>query len=268
MDKQFLIAFSITLLAGLSTVVGSLVVFFNHSKKLGWLSFSMAFASGVMLYVTFVEIIRSSMEIFLQDNGKTNFFITNHYLNLILFFLVGCGVAVLIEKLLPDQKINNQIGKSFSTKKKIYRSGLLIAISLALHNFPEGIITFMECYTNLISGLAIALAIALHNIPEGMSISVPIYHATGSKKKAVWYTALSGVTEPIGALFCFYLIKDGLNPFIEAAIMSFVGGIMVFIAIFVLIPMSLEYKSKFQHVFGLISGIVIIGLSILMMDSI
>ena len=268
MDKQFLIAFSITLLAGLSTVVGSLVVFFNHSKKLGWLSFSMAFASGVMLYVTFVEIIPSSMEIFLQDNGKTNFFITNHYLNLILFFLVGCGVAVLIEKLLPDQKINNQIGKNFSTKKKIYRSGLLIAISLALHNFPEGIITFMECYTNLISCLAIALAIAFHNIPEGMSISVPIYHATGSKKKPVWYTALSGVTEPIGALFCFYLIKDGLNPFIEAAIMSFVGGIMVFIATFVLLPMSLEYKSKFQHVFGLISGIVIIGLSILMMDSI
>ena len=268
MDKQFLIAFSITLLAGLSTVLGSLVVFFNHSKKLGWLAFSMAFASGVMLYVTFVELIPSSLEIFLHDNGDTNFFITNHYLNLTLFFLVGCGVAVLIEKLLPDQKINNQIGKSFSTKKKIYRSGLLIAISLALHNFPEGIITFMECYTNLISGLAIALAIALHNIPEGMSISVPIYHATGSKKKAVWYTALSGVTEPIGALFCFYLIKDGLNPFIEAAIMSFVGGIMVFIATFVLLPMSLEYKSKFQHGFGLISGVVIIGLSILMMDSI
>tara|TARA_Y100000991_G_C21942582_1_gene335989 strand:- start:506 stop:1312 length:807 start_codon:yes stop_codon:yes gene_type:complete len=268
MDKQFLIAFSVTLLAGLSTVVGSLVVFFNNSKKLGWLSFSMAFASGVMLYVTFVEIIPSSLEIFLHDNGDTNFFINNHYLNLTLFFLVGCGVAVLIEKLLPDQKINNQIGKNFSTKKKIYRSGLLIAISLALHNFPEGIITFMECYTNLISGLAIALAIALHNIPEGMSISVPIYHSTGSKKKAIWYTALSGVTEPIGALFCFYLIKDGLNPFIEAAIMSFVGGIMVFIATFVLLPMSLEYKSKFQHVFGLISGIVIIGLSILMMDSI
>ena len=267
MDNSFLFAFSITLLAGLSTVIGSFVVFFRRSLKTGWLSFSMSFAAGVMLYVSFIEILPNSILLFKESENTTNFFITNNYIKLILFFCIGCLIAVFIEKLLPDQKINDQIGKNFNTKKKIYRSGLLIALSLAFHNFPEGLITFMECYTNLFSGLAIALAIALHNIPEGMSISVPIYHATGSRKKAVFYTALSGITEPIGALFCYFLIKDGLDPFLEASIMSFVSGIMVFISLFVLIPMSLEYKTKLQHITGLISGSLIIGLSILMLNN-
>lgn len=267
LDNSFLFAFSITLLAGLSTVIGSFVVFFKKSLKTGWLSFSMSFAAGVMLYVSFVEILPNSILMFKESQNSVDFFITNNYVNLILFFLIGCLLAVFIEKLLPDQKINDQIGKNFTTKRKIYRSGLLIALSLAFHNFPEGIITFMECYTNLFSGLAIAIAIALHNIPEGMSISVPIYHATGSKKKAVLYTALSGVTEPIGALFCYFLIKDGLDPFVEASIMSFVSGIMVFISLFVLIPMSIQYKTKFQHVTGILSGSLIIGLSILMLNS-
>lgn len=267
MDQSFLFAFSITLLAGLSTVLGSLVVFFTSSTKTGWLSFSMSFAAGVMLYVSLIEIIPSSIELFDESKGSVEFFINNTYINLIVFLALGCLIAIVIEKLLPDQKINEQIKKKINVKRKIYRSGLLIALSLAFHNFPEGIITFMECYTNLFSGLAIALAIALHNIPEGMSISVPIYHATGSKRKAVLYTALSGITEPIGALFCYFLIKDGLEPFVEASVMSLVSGIMVFIALFVLIPMSWEYKTRYQHISGLLCGCVIIGLSIMMLNN-
>ena len=265
MDRAFLIAFSITLLAGLSTDFGSFIVLFNKSKKTSWLSFSMSFAAGVMLYISFVEIIPDSIHVFSDQNAT--FFISNAYLNFGLFFLSGCALALFLEKVLPDHKISEKIGIGISSKRKIYRTGVLIAISLAIHNFPEGIITFMECYTNLFSGLALALAIALHNIPEGMSISVPILHATGSKKKAIFYTALSGITEPIGALFCYLLIKDGIQPFTEAALMSAVGGIMVFISIFVLMPLSVSYKENKQPLIGFISGCFIIGLSIFLMNS-
>ena len=265
MDKAFLVAFSITLLAGLSTVFGSFIVLFSKSKKTSWLSFSMSFAAGVMLYISFVEIIPDSIHVFKIQN--TDFFTSNAYINFALFFLTGSGLAFLLEKVLPDHKISEKISTGISTKRRIYRTGVLIAISLAIHNFPEGIITFMECYTNLISGLALALAIALHNIPEGMSISVPILHATGSKKKAILYTALSGITEPIGALFCYMIIKGGIKPFTEAAMMSAVGGIMVFISIFVLMPLSIQYKENRQPLFGFISGCTIIGLSIFLMNS-
>ncbi len=265
MDKAFLVAFSITLLAGLSTVIGSLIVLFNKSQKKSWLSFSMAFAAGVMLYISFVEIIPDSIHVFKNQNAT--FFISNAYINFGLFFLSGCALALFLEKFLPDHKISDKINSGLSTKRKIYRSGILIAISLAIHNFPEGIITFMECYTNLFSGLALALAIALHNIPEGMSISVPILHATGSKKKAIIYTALSGITEPIGALFCYLMIKDGINLFTEAAIMSGVGGIMVFISVFVLMPISIDYKQNKQPLIGFITGCFIIGFSIFLMNS-
>ena len=118
------------------------------------------------------------------------------------------------------------------------------------------------------SGIVIGFAIALHNIPEGMSISVPIYHATGSKRKAILYTALSGVTEPLGALFCYFLIlQNGLNPYVEACIMSIVSGIMVFISLFVLLPMSIEYNKKYQHVSGVLVGSLVIGVSIYMLNN-
>lgn len=266
MDSKLLFAFLITLIAGLSTVIGGLVVLFNNSNKLSWLSFSMSFAAGVMIYVSLVEIIPGSLEIFQEKSESLNF--KSPYINLFIFFALGCLIAIIIEKLMPDQQISKQIDKNFTSKKKIYRSGLLIALSLAFHNFPEGIITFMESYHNIFSGIVIGFAIALHNIPEGMSISVPIYHATGSKKKAILYTALSGVTEPLGALFCYFLIlQNGLNPYVEACIMSVVSGIMVFISLFVLLPMSIEYNKKYQHVSGIIVGSLVIGLSIYMLNN-
>ena len=265
MDSKLLFAFLITLIAGLSTVIGGLVVLFNKSKKLSWLSFSMSFAAGVMIYVSLVEIIPGSFEMFEKSESL---YIKSPYLNLFIFFALGCLIAIIIEKLMPDQQISKQIGKNFASKKKIYRSGLLIALSLAIHNFPEGIITFMESYQNIFSGIVIGFAIALHNIPEGMSISVPIYHATGSKKKAILYTALSGVTEPLGALFCYFLIlQNGLDPYVEACIMSIVSGIMVFISLFVLLPMSIEYNKKYQHVSGIIVGSLVIGVSIYMLNN-
>ena len=261
MDTQLFFAFLITLIAGLSTVIGGLVVLFNKSNKLSWLSFSMSFAAGVMIYVSLVEIIPGSIEMF-QNNSESP------YLNLFIFFALGCLIAIIIEKFLPDQQISKQIDKNFASKKKIYRSGLLIALSLAFHNFPEGIITFMESYNNIFSGIVIGFAIALHNIPEGMSISVPIYHATGSKRKAILYTALSGVTEPLGALFCYFLIlQNGFNPYVEACIMSIVSGIMVFISLFVLLPMSIEYNKKYQHVSGILVGSLVIGVSIYMLNN-
>ena len=136
---------------------------------------------------------------------------------------------------------------------------------MALHNFPEGMVTFIGSVNDLSFGLVIGFAIALHNIPEGMAISVPIYHATGSKRKAFLYATLSGLTEPLGALFCYFVINSFLDAFLTAAIMSVVSGIMIFISIFVLLPLSYQYKGKLEHVIGLFTGMFVIGISIYLM---
>ena len=261
MEQTYLIPFLITLFAGLSTTIGALVVFFVNTEKLNWLSFTMSFAAGVMLYVSFVEILPESYLEFKHTKNQNTALIY-----VIGFFVFGALFAIFTDKLLPEQKINNQVNKNITSKnKKIYRSGILIALTMALHNFPEGIVTFIGSINDLSFGLVIGLAIALHNIPEGMAISVPIYHASGSKKKAFFYSALSGFTEPLGALFCYFVINSYLDDFVTAAVMSIVSGIMIFISIFVLMPLSFEYKDKYEHVFGLFIGMVIIGISIYLM---
>ena len=261
MEYSYLIPFLITLFAGLSTALGGLVVFFGNTKKLNWLSFTMSFAAGVMLYISFVEILPESFIEF-----SSNYNTTNALLYVFGFFIIGVAFAVFTDKLLPEQRINNQLNKSFKSKNnKIYRSGLLIALTMALHNFPEGIVTFIGSVNDLSFGLIIGFAIALHNIPEGMAISVPIYHATGSKRKAFLYAALSGITEPLGALFCYFVINSYLDVFVTAAIMSIVSWIMIFISFFILIPLSFEYKGKLEHVYGLVTGMIVIGISIYLM---
>ena len=261
MEQSYLIPFLITLFAGLSTTLGGLVVFFGNTKKLNWLSFTMSFAAGVMLYVSLIEILPESYFEFKHTNDQNT-----ALLYVLGFFIFGVLFGVFTDKILPEQKINNQVNKSInSNNKKIYRSGILIALTMALHNFPEGIVTFIGSVNDLSFGLVIGLAIALHNIPEGMAISVPIYHSTGSKKKAFLYAALSGFTEPLGALFCYFVINSYLDDFLTAAIMSIVSGIMIFISIFVLMPLSFEYKDKYEHIIGLVIGMVVIGISIYLM---
>ena len=261
MEQTYLIPFLITLFAGLSTALGGLVVFFGNTEKLNWLSFTMSFAAGVMLYVSFVEILPESYLEFKHNNDQNT-----ALLYVLGFFVFGTLFAIFTDKLLPEQKINSQVNKSITSKNnKIYRSGILIALTMALHNFPEGIVTFIGSVNDISFGLVIGLAIALHNIPEGMAISVPIYHATGSKKKAFLYSALSGFTEPLGALFCYFVINSYLDDFLTAAVMSIVSGIMIFISIFVLMPLSFEYKDKYEHILGLVIGMVVIGISIYLM---
>lgn len=261
MEQSYLIPFLITLFAGLSTALGGLIVFFGNTEKLNWLSFTMSFAAGVMLYISFVEILPESFLEFRHSHNKIN-----ALLYVLGFFVTGVAFAIVTDKLLPEHKINNQLNKNFNSKNtKIYRSGLLIALTMALHNFPEGIVTFIGSVNDLSFGLIIGFAIALHNIPEGMAISVPIYHSTGSKRKAFLYAALSGITEPLGALFCYFVINSFLDDFVTASIMSIVSGIMIFISFFVLLPLSFEYKQKLEHVFGLFSGMIVIGISIYLM---
>ena len=261
MEQTYLMPFLITLFAGLSTALGGLVVFFGNTEKLNWLSFTMSFAAGVMLYVSFVEILPESYLEFKHNNDQNT-----ALLYVLGFFVFGTLFAIFTDKFLPEQKINSQVNKSITSKNnKIYRSGILIALTMALHNFPEGIVTFIGSVNDISFGLVIGLAIALHNIPEGMAISVPIYHATGSKKKAFLYSALSGFTEPLGALFCYFVINSYLDDFLTAAVMSIVSGIMIFISIFVLIPLSFEYKDKYEHILGLVIGMFVIGISIYLM---
>ena len=261
MEQTYLIPFLITLFAGLSTALGGLVVFFGNTEKLNWLSFTMSFAAGVMLYVSFVEILPESYLEFKHTNDQNT-----ALLYVLGFFVFGTLFAIFTDKLLPEQKINSQVNKSITSKNnKIYRSGILIALTMALHNFPEGIVTFIGSVNDISFGLVIGLAIALHNIPEGMAISVPIYHATGSKKKAFLYSALSGFTEPLGALFCYFVINSYLDDFLTAAVMSIVSGIMIFISIFVLMPLSFEYNDKYEHILGLVIGMFVIGISIYLM---
>ena len=143
-------------------------------------------------------------------------------------------------------------------------TGIYAAIAIAIHNFPEGIATFTAALTDSSLGIAVAVAIAIHNIPEGIAVSVPIYYATGDKKKAFWYSFLSGVSEPIGALLAWLILMPYLTPSLFGILFAGVAGIMVFIALDELLPAAREYGEAHLSIYGLFAGMAVMAVSLLL----
>jgi len=268
-SSDLLIAFGLTLLAGLSTGIGSTIAFFAKRTSKRFLSLALGFSAGVMIYISFVEIFFEAMDILSSEVGSK----MGHLFTVSAFFAGMLAIAI-IDKIVPsfenphELKLVEEISKHEEQRKrsKLMRMGLLSAVAIAIHNFPEGLVTFFAAIKDIKLGLPIAIAIAIHNIPEGIAISVPIYHATGSKKKAFKYSFLSGLAEPIGALVGFFILLPFLNNFIFGLVFASVAGIMVFISLDHLLPAAREYGKPHLALYGLIGGMAVMAASLIILS--
>ncbi|MFA8300070.1 MAG: zinc transporter ZupT [Hyphomicrobiales bacterium] len=265
--ENLLIAFALTLFAGLSTGIGSVLAFFTKRTNTRFLSVALGFSAGVMIYVSFVEIIAKAKEELVSYYGESK----GEWVTAISFF-GGILLIAIIDKLIPSaenphevKKVENiKAGKAKGSKAKLMRMGIFTALAIGIHNFPEGLATFTAALSNPELGIAIAFAIAVHNIPEGIAVSAPIYYATGNKKKAFWFSFLSGLAEPVGAVIGYLLLMPFMGPMTFGIIFAGVAGIMVFISIDELLPAAREYGEHHLSIYGLIAGMVVMALSLLM----
>jgi len=255
------LAFGLTTIAGLSTGIGSLIALLAKRTNTKFLCASLGFSAGVMLYVSFMEMIPTAKAELIQCfSDKTG------VLFLILAFFGGIGLITLIDMLIP--KMNNphemqgveDMGKNGN--QSLHRVGILVALSLAIHNFPEGIAAFTSALNELSVAIPITVAIAIHNIPEGIAVSVPIYHATGNKRKAFWLSFLSGLTEPFGALIAYLFLIPFWSPMINGIILAAVSGIMVYISLDELLPTAEKYGEHHISISGLIVGMIVMAFSL------
>lgn len=264
--QNIVTAFLFTLFAGLSTGIGGALIFFTKRTNTKYLTFSLGLSAGVMLYISFVEMFQEARHA-LAVYGETwgEIWVTVSFFSGIL--LVG-----IIDKLVPESN-NPHEPKNFgakaqhSTNNRLQKVGVLTMIAIAIHNFPEGIATFATAAFDPSLGIAIAVAVAIHNIPEGLAIASPIYYATGNKKKAFWYSLLSGLAEPVGALFAFIFLMPILrsNPETIGVIMAAVAGIMVYISLDELLPTAEEFGEHHLSIFGLITGMAIMAISLILL---
>ncbi len=260
------LAFSLTMLAGLTTAIGGAIAFITKKDNLKALSIGLGFSAGVMIFVSLVDIIPSSEKLL-----KINF---PEIFQWLVYggFILGILVSVLIDYFLPDhidaEELLNPDAPEDKEKKshyKLKRAGMLTAIAICVHNFPEGMATFLTTTQDVTLGISVALAIAIHNIPEGIAVALPIYHVTGKKRYAMLYAALSGITEPIGALVGMFIFGLFLPQVLIGFLMASVAGIMTYISFDTLLPLSKEYGNWHLTIVGIISGILFIWLSLILL---
>jgi ZIP family zinc transporter len=295
------IALGLTLFAGMATGIGSAIAFTAKRTNYRFLSVATGFSAGVMLYVSFVEIFYKGVDALTETYGDY----WGHWINAASFF-GGVLLIGLVDNLIPEADNPHETPSEAQTaplhdptapypssgwnpelsgkgeitdtevqspsEKKLLRMGLFTALAIAIHNFPEGLATFLAALQDPSLGIAIAIAIALHNIPEGISVSVPIFYATGDRRKAFIYSVLSGLAEPVGAGIAYIVIRlivGGSDGVIPAQLMGIlfggVAGIMVYISLDELLPTSRAYGKGHDSLLGLVGGMAVMALSLLLM---
>ncbi len=258
-SENILMAMALTGLAGLSTGIGSLLALFARTGGRSFLSTSLGFSAGVMIYVSMVEIFSKSRHMLSVCHGdKLGTIIC------VAAFFAGIFLIGVIDRLVPSYENPHEFHKSGELDPlKLKRMGLMAAFAIAIHNFPEGFATFMSALNDPKLGIAVAVAVALHNIPEGVSVSVPIAYATGSKKKAFYYSFLSGLAEPLGALIGYLVLRPFMSDTLVAVVFASVAGIMVFISLDELLPTAQEYGEHHLSIYGLVAGMLVMAVSLI-----
>jgi ZIP family zinc transporter len=260
-----LFAFGLTMFAGLSTGIGSAIAFFTKQTNTKFLSLALGFSAGVMIYVSFVEILSKAKDELVISLGERG----GNWATAGAFF-AGILFIAIIDKLVPSAenpheiKTVEEVQDITGKKHKLMRMGLFTALAIAIHNFPEGLATFTAALTDPSLGIAIAVAIAIHNIPEGIAVSVPIAYATGNKKKAFWMSFSSGLAEPVGALVGWLILMPFMSATVFGVLFAGVAGIMVFISIDELLPSAREYGEHHLSIYGLVAGMVVMAVSLLL----
>jgi ZIP family zinc transporter len=255
-------AFILTLLAGMSTTIGSFIALFAKRTNIKLLSFSLGFSAGVMIFISFADLLPASKSAFTAHLGNTKGSIMA-----VICLVGGLFIAAIIDKLIPsfdDPKFTKKVEISSrpENSSSLVRMGVVSAIALTMHNFPEGIATFMAGYADINLGIPVAFAVALHNIPEGIAVSIPIYYGTGKRFKALKYSVLSGLSEPLGAVAAYFILAPFINDLLLAGIFAAVAGIMIYISFDELLPSAEKYSKHFTSFLGVIAGMLLMGIGL------
>lgn len=256
MPSSSLYAFILSFLAGISTLIGAFIIFFDKNKNSRVVVLSLSFAAGVMICVSLTDLLPNSYK--LISNINNSFY---KILLVLIFMVIGIIISMTIDKYIPT----NFEAKD---KKNLYKIGIISMIAIIMHNIPEGIATFITSTNNIKLGITLTIAIALHNIPEGISIAIPIYHSTGNKKRAFLYAFISGISEIFGAIISFLFLKKYVTNQIMAYLYAIIAGIMIHISIYELLPGA--YKENNNSLNKIIKyfiiGFIIMILSHLLMS--
>ncbi len=250
-------AVALTILAGLSTGIGSAIAYLIRKPRIAYLAFSLGLSAGVMIYISFMELLPRALHSVGEFWGLGAFFF-------------GIAVIGLIDMLTPGPKNPHEYeGIDAPTAprqdKDLMRAGLLTALAIGVHNFPEGLATFASTLSDVRLGLFIAIAIAIHNIPEGIAVSVPIFYATSNKNKAFFYSFLSGLSEPVGAVVGYLILLPFLTPALLAGLLAFIAGVMIYVSLDELLPMAHRYGHGHLVITGTVLGMLIMAISLLML---
>lgn len=264
------LAFLLTFLAGLTTSAGSLIAFVTKTTSRRSLSVALGFSAGVMIYVSMSELFPIAREYISSDVGE----ILGGWI-VVLSFFSGIILIAVIDSLIPSyenpHEIHNVEEMTEKTEhpefNKLKKTGVMVALALAIHSFPEGLTTFMAAIQDPKLGVAIAIAIAIHNIPEGISVSVPIYYATKSKRKAFIYSTLSGLTEPVGAILGYLVLRPFISNLTLGITFAFIAGIMIFVSLDELLPSAREYGEHHFSIYGLVLGMAVMAVSLLILQT-
>ncbi len=299
--KNVWIAMGLTVFAGMATGIGSVIAFAAKRTNTRFLSVATGFSAGVMLYVSFVEIFVKGADQLTAKYGDY----WGHWVNAAAFF-GGMLLIGVIDNLIPaaenphethseeesaplhdpsaprpdfnavlssgESKLAPGVHVHGLRQRKLMRMGLFTAMAIGIHNFPEGLATFLAALQDPTLGVAVAVAVALHNIPEGISVSVPIFYATGNRKKAFVYSFLSGLAEPFGAGIAYLVLRlfvgggaGAIPSQVTGILFGIVAGIMVYISLDELLPTSRAYGKGHDSLFGLVGGMLVMALSLLLM---
>ena len=265
MEQHILIPLLLTLGAGLATGIGSAVAFFARHTNKRLLAFSLGLSGGVMIYVSFVELLgQAETALAASWSARTAQGIA------VAAFFAGILLIGIIDRLVPSfenpheaRTVEEMDRKPKNTR--LMRMGVMTALAITIHNFPEGIATFTTALENRTLGVAIAAAVAIHNIPEGIAVSIPIFYATGNRGKAFRYSLLSGLAEPLGALLAWLVLTPFMSPTLMGCVLAGVAGIMVFISIDELLPAAREYGEAHVAIYGVVSGMAVMAASLLLL---
>ena len=274
MDSAVVLAFTVTLFAGLATGIGSTIAFFAKTTNKGFFAVSMGFSAGVMIYLSFVEILPKATQYLAIEIGEiqaaaiaAGALVAGLVLMAVIDALVPSGANphenTRVELMEPSSVSEALIEER--QNKALLRMGVFVALAIAIHNFPEGLATFLLVLDDPEIGIALAIAVAMHNIPEGIAVSVPVYYATKSKIKAFRLSFLSGLAEPAGAVIGFLILAPFLNDFVLGIIFAMVAGVMIFLAIDTLLPTARNSARGHLTVYGVIAGIAVMAASLVLL---
>ncbi|PJJ96746.1 zinc transporter ZupT [Lysobacteraceae bacterium NML91-0213] len=260
--SNILIALAVTTAAGLATGIGGLLVFTTRAPNARLLAFGLAFAGGAMVYVSLGEILGKSVASFSAQFGDRLGFTWGT-----IAFLAGLLLIVTIDRLVPNPHERLEVDDPYFREHNVdyvKRVGLLTAVAITAHNFPEGLATFFATLENPGVGMPLAFAIAIHNIPEGIAIAVPVYYATNNKSMAFLASLLSGMAEPVGAIIGYVLLGPFMSDAVFGAVFGLIAGVMVFLALDELLPAAKRYAKGHETVYGLVTGMGALAISLVL----